>query len=215
MVAQPVLAEGLARVLDSTDDLRLISASSTIEHAIQKAALVQPAVLIADLAFGTRMLLDTINAIKQVSPGTRIVVWTKDLSPGDRRQLLEAGARGLLDKSYPIANVLVCIRAVARGEVWTGSGTPGEDEYLRAALRLTSRERQVLACLREGMKNREIAHSLVITPGTVKVHLMHIFEKTGLRDRNELAMHADRLLQLVRTPVKSELGLVMNLEETA
>lgn len=44
------------------------------------------------------------------------------------------------------------------------------------------------------MKNKQIAENLRITPGTVKVHLMHIFEKTGLKDRLALAVHARELV---------------------
>ncbi len=210
-----MLAEGLARVFESTDDLQLVSSGESLEGTVKQAATHLPRILLADMAFGTRALLDTIEAVRQVSPSTRMVIWTKELTPGDRRQLLEAGVHGLLDKLYPVNRVMECLRAVAKGDGWTGTGGPGEDENLRAALRLTLRERQVLACLKSGKKNREIAQDLSITPGTVKVHLMHIFEKTGLRDRNELSMHAERLLQPSRTPVKSEGGLEKEMEATA
>ena len=60
---------------------------------------------------------------------------------------------------------------------------------------MTQREREVVALVKNGLKNREIAETLSITPGTVKVHLMHIFEKTGARDRFELRMQAARLLE--------------------
>jgi hypothetical protein len=48
----------------------------------------------------------------------------------------------------------------------------------------------------EGLKNKEIAEALSITAGTVKVHLMHIFEKTGVKDRFELAIQGRKLLGL-------------------
>ena len=51
-----------------------------------------------------------------------------------------------------------------------------------------------------GLKNKEIAEALAITPGTVKVHLMHIFEKTGVKDRFELAVQGRRLLGTEHPP---------------
>jgi DNA-binding NarL/FixJ family response regulator len=57
---------------------------------------------------------------------------------------------------------------------------------------LTPREVEVAALVSKGMKNREIAESLGIATGTVKIHLMHIFEKTGIRDRFELALRGLR-----------------------
>jgi DNA-binding NarL/FixJ family response regulator len=57
---------------------------------------------------------------------------------------------------------------------------------------LTPREVEVASLVSKGMKNREIAESLGIATGTVKIHLMHIFEKTGIRDRFELALRGLR-----------------------
>jgi len=64
---------------------------------------------------------------------------------------------------------------------------------------LTPREREIVQQICVGLKNKEIAQTLSITAGTVKVHLMHIFEKTGVKDRFELAMHGRRLLGLDHT----------------
>ena len=65
--------------------------------------------------------------------------------------------------------------------------------HRREASRLTARERQVVLLICGGLKNKQIAEKLGITPGTVKVHLMHIFEKTGLKDRFSLAAHGRNL----------------------
>ena len=64
----------------------------------------------------------------------------------------------------------------------------------RSAPRLTPREKDIVHHVCGGLKNKEIAEALAITPGTVKVHLMHIFEKTGVKDRFELAVQGRRLL---------------------
>ena len=60
--------------------------------------------------------------------------------------------------------------------------------------RLTPREQEIVALICRGMKNKQIADKLSITTGTVKVHLMHIFEKTGVKDRFELALEAHKLV---------------------
>ena len=61
---------------------------------------------------------------------------------------------------------------------------------------MTPREREIIEQIMRGAKNKDVAAALGITPGTVKVHLMHIFEKTGVKDRLELAMQGPRLLGL-------------------
>ena len=68
----------------------------------------------------------------------------------------------------------------------------------RTSPRLTPREKEIVHHVCVGLKNKEIGEALAITPGTVKVHLMHIFEKTGVKDRFELAVHGRRLLGLDR-----------------
>ena len=62
------------------------------------------------------------------------------------------------------------------------------------ALRITRREREIVEFICRGLKNKEIAEALSITPGTVKVHLMHIFEKTGVKDRFQLALQGRQFL---------------------
>jgi two-component system nitrate/nitrite response regulator NarL len=98
----------------------------------------------------------------------------------------------------PVEALIDCLHAVARGDVWI-EGSPeqspdGTDR--RSTPRLTPRERQIVEQICEGLKNKEIAQALSITAGTVKVHLMHIFEKTGVKDRFELAIQGRKLLGL-------------------
>ena len=73
--------------------------------------------------------------------------------------------------------------------------------------RMTPRERQIVELVCRGMKNKEIAVALSITPGTVKVHLMHIFEKTGVKDRFQLALHGRQLAGFGDTANANENGI--------
>jgi len=87
--------------------------------------------------------------------------------------------------------VLSCLRTVAEGRTWMEDSVFREsglgDRYARSEL--TQRERQVLELVEQGMRNKEIAGELGIRPGTVKIHLKHIFEKTGVRGRYGLALN--------------------------
>jgi DNA-binding NarL/FixJ family response regulator len=90
--------------------------------------------------------------------------------------------------------MLECLREVATGQIWM----PHSDQAARflerkEASRLTPREKEVVRLICRGFRNKQIAENLHITPGTVKVHLMHIFEKTGLKDRLALAVHGREL----------------------
>jgi DNA-binding NarL/FixJ family response regulator len=96
--------------------------------------------------------------------------------------------------------MLECLRAVSQGDVWIESSLSDHGGGLdrRSAPRLTPREKEIVHHVCSGMKNKEIGEALAITPGTVKVHLMHIFEKTGVKDRFELAVNGRRLLGMER-----------------
>lgn len=198
LVTQPVLAEGLIRILEPCDDLRFAGWSQDPEETVRQAARLSANILVLDHAFGLRLVAEVFERTRALIP-VAAVLWTKDPSPTDRRLAAEAGIRGVLDKTHPVGSVVGCLRAVAGGGSWP-VGLP--DLSLRSperiALRLTQRECEVIGLIGEGLKNREIAERLAITPGTVKVHLMHIFEKTGARNRIELSIQAARLLEAVR-----------------
>jgi DNA-binding CsgD family transcriptional regulator len=92
-----------------------------------------------------------------------------------------------------------------------GHGELPEFAKRRGPPRLTPREREIVRLVVEGHKNREIAETLSISPGTVKVHLMHVFEKAGVEDRLQLALLARRLLspepeEPARVEVEAELA---------
>ena len=108
---------------------------------------------------------------------------------------LQAGARGIMRKTAPAAVLNQCLRAVSDNELWTETLHNLKDSELDQPRRrpLTPREQEVASLVAKGMKNREIAEALGIATGTVKIHLMHIFEKTGIRDRFELALQGLRL----------------------
>ena len=99
---------------------------------------------------------------------------------------------------------------MAKGNIWIESSVSNQFVGFinrRSAPRLTPREEEILTLVMRGMKNKQIADSLNITTGTVKVHLMHIFEKTGVKDRFELAMYGRRIRGLT-SDMEDELSML-------
>jgi DNA-binding NarL/FixJ family response regulator len=116
--------------------------------------------------------------------------------------MLRVGAAGFVLKGIPAEDLQRAVQAVAAGGAWLDPGVTGrvlavfrdapstkvgEDEALGS---LTSREREVLARIAGGLTNDEIAAELVVTPGTVKTHVNHIFFKLDLRNRAEAVIFA-------------------------
>ncbi len=195
--AQPVVVEGLARILADTPDLVLIGTASTPSDAIAKVQELQPDIVMIDQASGLRPVFSFLTEMKLASPDSKTILWIVDLAEIECFRALQLGARGILRRSLPVTTMLSCLREVASGKLWLES--PINDQVVgflhrKSQARLTPREREIVRAVCRGMKNKEVAELLHITPGTVKVHLMHIFEKTGVKDRFELAVQGPKLL---------------------
>jgi two-component system nitrate/nitrite response regulator NarL len=195
--SQPIVIEGLAKVLAECDDLQFAGSASSLSESLDSLRELHPDVILVDQAGGLKVVFQFISDVKSTSGRCQPVLWVNDLAEVDCFRALQLGARGILKKTLPIKSVLECLRSVGRGDVWIESSL--SDHTLgaidrRAAPRLTPREKEIVHHVCGGLKNKEIAGALAITPGTVKVHLMHIFEKTGVKDRFELAVHGRRLL---------------------
>lgn len=193
---QPIVVEGLCKVLSEQPDFCLCGSANSLAEALNAARELHPEILMVDHAAGLKMVFQFISDVRSACPGCQPVLWVNDLAEVDCFRALQIGARGVLRKTSPVGSLLDCLRAVRRGDIWIESSaeqhTAGFER--RSAPRLTPREREIVAQVCAGLKNKEIADVLNITAGTVKVHLMHIFEKTGVKDRFELAIHARKLL---------------------
>lgn len=197
--AQPVVIEGLARILADTPDLLLVGTASTPNDAIAKVSELRPDIVMIDQASGLRPVFSFLTEMKVASPTSRTVLWIVDLAEIECFRALQLGARGILRRTLPVAIMLDCLRSVANGNLWLEN--PISDQVVgflnrKSTARLTPREREIVRAVCRGMKNKEVAELLHITAGTVKVHLMHIFEKTGVKDRFELAVQGPKLLGL-------------------
>jgi DNA-binding NarL/FixJ family response regulator len=194
---QPVVVEGLIRVLEPCEDLKLVGHAADINDAVQYLLSRTVDVLLLGQPPTTRSILPLLAQVREAHLQARIVLWVGEMSEMDAFRALQMGARGVTTRVQPVASLLECLRTVARGAVWIdgASRTTVETSPGRGtALRITPRERQIIEAVCKGMKNREIAEALSITAGTVKVHLMHIFEKTGAKDRFQLALQGRQLL---------------------
>jgi DNA-binding NarL/FixJ family response regulator len=194
---QPIVLEGLARVVASCEDISLIGSAPTLRETLEALRVYHPDVLLVDQSAGLKIVLQFIADVRGTWPHCQPVLWVNELAEIDCFRALQLGARGILKKTFPVQTLLECVRTVGRGGVWIENSLPdpalGGDER-RSSPRLTPRERDIVHHVCGGLKNKEIAQALSITAGTVKVHLMHIFEKTGVKDRFELAVYGRRLL---------------------
>ena len=192
----PIVIEGLRRTLEDAEGLEFAGSVSELGAVLEFASERLPKVYLIDKAFGTKAVFQVISDLKVHSPAVEAVLWTAEISEVESFRALQVGARGILMKNMPLSTILDCIDTVAKGNIWIENSV--SDQFVgfinrRSTPRLTPREEEILSLVMRGMKNRQIAEELSITTGTVKVHLMHVFEKTGVKDRFELAMYGRKL----------------------
>lgn len=191
---QPVVVEGLLRVLEGVHNLRLIGCASDIESTLRQTLEARPDVLLLGQPPALKSILPMLARVRQVDTDLRIILWVSELSDMDSFRALQMGARGVITRTQPIDALLECIRSVGDGNVWLEASARGAAPRSALGFRITPREREIIELVCRGLKNKEIAEVMSITPGTVKVHLMHIFEKTGARDRFQLALQGQQIL---------------------
>jgi DNA-binding NarL/FixJ family response regulator len=195
--SQPIVLEGLQKVLASSEDLDFAGSAEGLSEALDALRRQQPSVILIGQTAGLKVIFQFISDVRNTSSSCQPILWVNDLAEIDCFRALQLGARGILKKTLPVESLLECLRAVGRGDVWI-EGTLSDQVVgaldRRSAPRLTPREKEIVHHVCGGLKNKQIAEALRITAGTVKVHLMHIFEKTGVKDRFELAVHGRRML---------------------
>lgn len=199
---QPVTAEGIRTLIEGNPDLQFQYITDSLASALDLARRSPPDVIVVDKAFGIQAVLEWLTSIRQAFPTIGIVIWGVSVTEAEALRFLQAGARGILRKTAAVSMVLACLRTVADQRSWMEDSvfrdSSRSDRYPRSEL--TSREQQVLELVEQGFKNKEIAVELGIRPGTVKIHLKHIFEKTGVRGRYGLALSGLKDRGLVSLP---------------
>jgi two-component system nitrate/nitrite response regulator NarL len=187
---EPVAIEGLRSLIGETEEMRVVATEDSLAEAVDAARDLHPDVVILDKAFGIQLVIEALRELRAPDSGVNAIVWGATLSDAEALRFLQAGAIGVVRKTAPLDCLLECIAAVASGATWMEEGLIHSEELPVRNCRspLTARELQVMELVERGLTNRSIGAALGIRTGTVKIHLKHIFEKTGIRGRYGLAL---------------------------
>jgi DNA-binding NarL/FixJ family response regulator len=193
--SQPVTAAGVRSLVDDHPPLKYAGACDSLSRCRELVRQFEPRAVILDKALGMQAVLDWMADLRLNGPAsTAVVVWGVAMTEAEALRFLQGGAKGIIRKTAHPEQLLACLESVVRGRNWMEDSVFGDSmrQERPTPSDLTPRERQVLELVERGMKNREIARELGIRPGTVKIHLKHIFEKTGVRGRYGLALSGMR-----------------------
>ena len=190
----------LADALRNDRGLQVVAAASNSEELLATIARVPIDVVVIShnldnqLGHGTQVLRE----MRALRPQIKGVILLDSSKPQEVLDCFRAGARGIFSKQERLESLCKCIRSVHEGQIWARS--VDLDHALEALANsplvrstnhkgielLSARERQVIQHVAGGLSNREIAHTLSLSPHTVKNYLFRIFDKLGVSSRTEL-----------------------------
>jgi DNA-binding NarL/FixJ family response regulator len=181
----PLLSQGIGSIINSQPDMLLVSQASSGNEAIQQYRKHRPDVTLMDVRMPDLSGIDAMIAIRAEFADARIVMLTTFEGDVEIQRALQAGARGYLLKTMPPEEIVAVIRQVHCGKKRVPPEVAAQLAEHMADEELTGREVEVLRKIAGGNRNRDIADLLFISEETVKVHVKHIMDKLGARDRTE------------------------------
>jgi len=187
-----LLREGIATVINEQPDMRVISQASSGPEAIQQFREHRPDITLMDLRLPGMSGIDALMAIRAEFPDARVMVLTTFGGDVEVQRALQAGACGYFLKSAPPNDLVEAIRQVYAGKKRVQTDLAAQLAEHMGEDALSAREIEVLNEVVAGHRNREIGERLFISEETVKVHLKHIMEKLGARDRTHAVAIAER-----------------------
>jgi DNA-binding NarL/FixJ family response regulator len=196
-----LMREGTAALIGADERIEVVGLARDGAEAIALAERRRPDVVLLDLNMPGVGGLEACARLRKTGSPPEVLMLTISGEEPDLYAALGVGAAGYLTKDVPPAELIEAVLAVARGEpriapamasrMLVELGRSPAPDPLEA---LSARERDVLALVAEGLRNREIAERLVISETTVKTHVRHVLEKLRFRNRAEAAAFAARHL---------------------
>lgn len=201
-----VLANVIAAVLDGEADITVVGNATTLDEAMALAP--QCDVLIVSTRLPGQGALQVTQSIALAHPSVKVLILGLAESREEVLHYVEAGAAGYVLQDDSVDALLAKLRSTYTGAAMISPDMAGillsrvtelAHERSRASIKpdasieLTTREREILTLIRQGLTNQEIAERLVIEIGTVKNHVHHILHKLNVSGRQDAAIYLDLL----------------------
>jgi DNA-binding NarL/FixJ family response regulator len=208
---QNLFREMMVGYLERESDIQVVGQAVSGADTMSKTTELSPDVVLLDIQLGDLDGLEVTRAIKQRRPETRVVLLTGFHNEEYIYRAFQLGASGYLSKDTSMDRVLEAVRKAHKGDALLEptSTTRIIREYERLSqmgpnhaesraveppngmlVKLTPREREILALIADGLSNQEIASRLFISEYTVKTHVSNLFRKLGINDRVQAVLYA-------------------------
>ncbi|MGA9835992.1 MAG: response regulator transcription factor [Gemmatimonadaceae bacterium] len=196
-----LVREGMTGMLNALPDMCVVLAATSIEA--EHLRDLKPRVVLIDVGLKDRSSLRIARTVKQAAADSAVIVMDLLPTQEDVAQFVNAGVAGFILKDATFEDHVATIRSVATGarvlpppmtgtlfsQIAEAAAQRGRDEAHKA-VRMTAREREVIALIAAGMSNKEIAQRLDIATFTVKSHVRNLMEKLALHTRLQIAAYA-------------------------
>jgi len=188
----PVAGVGLRAILEKEGSFQILETFSDLDklaaHLMEtRDGGASPNLLVLELS--PKLNLNQLQKLAAIDSRTAIILWFDIVSAEYLSQAVALGAQGVLSKTSSVETHLECLKTVSDGYSWIDREA-NRKLMSTSRVALAPRERHVTGLIAQGLSNKEIAWSLGITEGTVKVYLSKLFDKLGVSDRFELALLA-------------------------
>jgi DNA-binding NarL/FixJ family response regulator len=201
---ETLVRAGFRLILGTEPDIEVVGEASNGAEAVEAARTLDPDVILMDVQMPVKTGLEAAREIAALGreDTCRVIILTTFELDEYVYEALRAGACGFLLKRAPAADLVAGIRVVAGGEALLAPSVTRRlidhfatreaprSQDLAPLMTLTERERDVFELIALGLSNTEIADRLVLTEGTVKTHVKHIFDKLEVRDRTHAVILA-------------------------
>ncbi len=203
---QMIFRVGIKFLMDKSDLISHVGEASSRKEALAVVQRERPDVILLNSRLGGEGTLDFLPELSAVAESAKVLMLTDTRDEGLHRQAMRSGVKGLVTKDESFDVMAKAIERVHAGEVWLDrmmtsavidelsrrqKAEKASPEKVKIAT-LTEREREVIASVTEGMKNKEIGERLFISDVTVRHHLTSIYRKLEVSDRLELIIFAYR-----------------------
>jgi len=213
----PIFRDGLCKLLALEQDFDVVAQAEDGRQVLDVLQQFEPDILLLDLKMPNLDGLATLQRLQAGKHKTRVIVLTASDDKSEFVQAIRLGTSGIVLKQTATELLIKSIRKVHAGEIWLDSHTtqavirqfvandepaPPTQPQAQAPVQpvgqprdrdrspLSQREREIVALVAQGFKNKEMAEKMFISEQTVKNHLHNIFDKLGVSDRLELALYA-------------------------
>jgi DNA-binding NarL/FixJ family response regulator len=185
----PVTRDGLRSALSTSDDIEIAGEATNGQEAVEAVKELSPDVVFMDVRMPGMDGLEATRVIHDISPETKVILFTVEESRAAIADAIRAGVSGYLLKDVSATELIQAARLALEGKAVIHPTLTRafieEIQYVEQPrdTPLSRRESQILQKVAYGATTKEVAHDLGISPHTVKTHLERIFEKLGANDR--------------------------------